>query len=256
MRAFRVLAYVGLVLLPGPAWADVFIFNATTYPMTGAYLPVGTGHYGPGGGFGEGFSSGPVGDLVPGIEIGQFTLAQGYVAKDHSNHYCDPSNAPTDPDCILDQAESFTAAADGSNLGQPGVLADGVAIYDTAGRPLALMTFDWCCSAVGSIDLYLGAGGEPIDLSLVGSSYRNALLTAHRTVATGGLTEILDVQFYDGSVDSFGILLAPEPSAWFLLGTAVTISLGPAVKRRIAGRKRTGNRAASRPSGGLPATRL
>jgi hypothetical protein len=39
MRALQCFAFVFFALLPGVARADFFIFNATTNPMTGVYIP-------------------------------------------------------------------------------------------------------------------------------------------------------------------------------------------------------------------------
>ena len=72
---------MALILLCGNARADVFIFNGTTYPMTGFYIPIGGGHYNYIGTPHSFQSADPTFFGLIGVEIGVFPLVRASSQK-------------------------------------------------------------------------------------------------------------------------------------------------------------------------------
>jgi hypothetical protein len=68
---------------------DFFIFNATTNPMTGVYIPVGSGHYrtSGAGGFGEGFGNGTF-DVSPGTADRRILFRPGVSSRGPQFTFC------------------------------------------------------------------------------------------------------------------------------------------------------------------------
>lgn len=225
MRAVRWLAYAALAVFPAALQADSFIFNATTDPMTGTYIPVGAGHY---NGHCTGCDERFVGTFNEGNGIQDLSLnfSQGIAFVDDTV-VCHHTNIPG----TCSNTANFYLASDGSFVGSIGHLP--FTIYDTSnqlvGGVLVLCTEEALCS----VELFAHPDGSPVDAAtlsglLGGDIYFN---NAQRIVATGGLQDVIDARFVDGSFDSFEIIFpTPEPSSLFLLCTTL-LGLGLGVHR-------------------------
>jgi hypothetical protein len=214
-------------LFSGSALADTFVFDATSSQIAGHYIPVGGGHYN------------------GGVEI--FDELTGGLAVLHGQFQFNPGEVPVNPNATLPclfpslvrvgfcwDSSQFLAADDGSLVapygGQPG---GGIAIYNTAGDPLALMVASCGVQAICQMNFYAGIQGNPIDVAVLQAQYglQADLTSFHRIVAAGGLQDAIDAHFYDGSIDSFQfVLTTPEPSSLFLL---IPPLVGFALRRRF-----------------------
>ena len=91
---YCLLLGVAITLPCGNAWADIFVIDGSTNPMTYQYyVPVGGGHYNyPGASQSFDVLSGFAG---PDIEAGELDLGQGLVPENPSSSLgCDSSIAP------------------------------------------------------------------------------------------------------------------------------------------------------------------
>ena len=155
--AVRMISSVLFVLLAlsGKASADDFIFNGTVNPMTGTYLPVGSGQYNHGNGSGEDFFNNP--PTFPGVEQGIFNISKGFVPYDPSSSLgCLDENTQAGITYCYN-IPLFYDASDGSLL-SPFPLGDVMAIYDQAGDLLALMEATYPVDA-GAVQFYTGIDG-------------------------------------------------------------------------------------------------
>jgi len=215
-------------LFSGSARADTFVFDATSSQIAGHYTPVGGGHFNGGA---------EIFDILTGglpVLHGEFQFNAGIVpVNPNATIPCLVPLAPFDAGYCWDQPQFF-AADDGSLIASYGAgKRGGVAIYDTAGDPLALMVVSCGVQASCQMNFYSGIQGGPIDVGVLQAEYglRADLANFHRIVATGGVQSAIDAHFYSGSTDSFQFALtAPEPSSFFLLAVPLA---GFAVKRRF-----------------------
>ncbi len=106
---------------------------------------------------------------------------------------------------------------------------DPAAIYNQAGNLLWLVTQIACGDpALCSATFVSGVAGAPIPIdgfpALFGVNVP-PIGSLNAIVTTGGLQDVLDVQFYDGSVDDFEVVIAtPEPSCLIPLATVLLVS--------------------------------
>jgi hypothetical protein len=213
------VSLIVLLLSCGTARADFFIFNASTNPMTGQYLQLGSGHYNYVGA-GETFSGASESDTTAtygttGIEFGYFFFSQGLVPEDPSSLLPCVSISVGSGFCF--NTSNFSSASDGTPVAT-GVL--GLGIYDNSGHPLAFMSPGCGPDAVCEMNFFAGVGGAPINLVAQPSWLQTDIALSPRIVATGGLQDAIDAHFYDGSVDSFEFILStPEPSSVLLFAT-------------------------------------
>ena len=226
-QSWAILALCAL-LFSGNAWADKFVFDATSSQIAGHYLPVGGGHYN--GGV-EIFDV-----LTGGLPVlhGQFQFNAGIVpVNTNANIPCLVPLAPFDTGYCWDQPQFF-AADDGSLIAPYGAgKRGGVAIYDTAGDPLALMVVTCGVQASCQMNFYSGIQGAPMDVAVLQAEYGlgSDLASFHRIVAARGVQSAIDAHFYSGSTDSFEFALTtPEPSSFFLLAAPLA---GFATRRRL-----------------------
>ena len=224
-----IVVLFALALFSGSASGDAFVFDATTNPMTGQYIPLGVGHYSSSG-TNEAFI--PLGHY-PGTEDGAFLFVQGLVPSNPGSPLqCDSISGSTS--CI-NQAQFFLAGTGvllGSNITlRPEPTEAWVAISDPTGDLLAFIDLTCTEDALCQMEFVTGLAGRPIDLTALPNGTRSSIMSAHSIVATGGLQDAIDAHFYDGSVDSFEFLLAsPEPSSFPLLATLL-IGFGVAARR-------------------------
>ncbi len=239
---FHWLAFTALVFLPGMARADFFVFNATTDPMTGVYIPVGSGYYNHGvfGGDGETFFIFQGSPSPAGTQNGTFSAERGVPVPPNPN-----SSLP----CVayermcLDTGQFFSAS-DGSSLGFVGGPTAGVSIYDASGNLLGFMQVaGFPPIGYHEVSLYVGING-PIDISALPLGDQTDILNYPKMIYTGGIQDAIDVQWYDGAMDSFEIILStPEPASLLLFST-ILVGIGVAMRRKF----RPLNRSVSRRS--------
>lgn len=109
MNGLRLRLYLVLVLLllPVSAWADFFIFNATTKPTTGTYIPVGSGHYNLHGDAEYFQNLGAIyADVAPGDQVGAWTFAQGEIIPTVPGVDCSTPIFP--PTCTWNYVKYFS----------------------------------------------------------------------------------------------------------------------------------------------------
>ena len=216
---------LAVVLFSGSALADTFVFDATTSPITGQYIPLGAGHYYGTRGF-ESFSA--FNALIGfGIEGSSLFFSQGDFPADSSSS-CDHNTGI--PGTCFNGADFFLAG-DGSLLGRSFGLPMTVAIYSTNDRLLAFIELSCSEDVLCYMNFFTGLHGSPIDVAALPGGLGQELLNAPKIVATRGIQDAIDAHFYDGSVDSFEVVLTtPEPSSVFLLAIPV---IGFAFRRRF-----------------------
>jgi hypothetical protein len=243
---------LALAIFSGTARADFFIFNGATDPMTGDYIPVGAGDISY-----EGFEANPPGSpFGPGVDLAVFDFGHGFggYAPYNPSAPLPCAGIYTGQGLCFDDAEFFLAGSStplfGGGLGPEGNpfnFPDGLAIHDPQGDLLAIMWGICVTESYCDLEFISGIGGAPIDVAqqpliqdfLAGDTpLFNGGGPPADIVATGGIQDAIDAQFYDGTTDSFEFLLStPEPSSLVLLA-AVVIALEATMRRRSLAARR------------------
>jgi hypothetical protein len=218
---------IGLASLAAAGRADVFIFDPTTVPISGYYVPDGAGHYNyPGAA--EEFMDGAWPPGVPidsRIQSAVFETSQGFVPENPNSSL--PCVGFTPMFCY-NIAQFFVVGAGTPLSFGPA----GLAVYDSSKDLLDFINVNGAPDAIYNIAIYSGIGGAPIDLSTAPAFLQLAVPASVGIVATGSLQNIIEERFYDGTVDTFQLGPVPEPSSVFLLLT-VLLGFGAGVKRRF-----------------------
>ena len=226
---------VTLLALAAPLKADVFIFNLTTVPMTGSYIPVGTGAFTfPDNS--EAFDPfGPLTPFGPNIAYGEFFISKNAIVPIEPGSLY-PCTLVTLPAGCRNIAESAQVADGGPSYSAVGIGAGPyVGIYDSEGDPIAEIRVACGPDSVCDVDMITGTGGGPLPLSSLPFSWQAAFSTGPSIIAntSGFPQDAVDVTFYDGTVASFGFI-APVPEPWSvaLLVTLIAIFISAGLRRR------------------------
>lgn len=225
-------AFVQIVLLlvfSGSAFADVFVFDGRTDPITGTYISVFPGHF-DGLDAIEKFGTIPQGadpfDLPSTITGAAFFISQGETALDPSTSLC-VLGTPI-PGSRLEVCRNYFAGATldtNPSITLPLAATEGVSIVNQKGDPLAVMVP--MCGPDNTCDVlfFAESGGSAIDLSAAPLYLRDWFATYPAIVANGGIQDAIDMNWEDGTSDSFEFIMSPVPevSSTLLIGTIAII---------------------------------